>query len=107
EYVQIADMPANFPNAIMNHINNYTVGLTVPEETKDFADVRLCGTGTLVEIKGHYGILTAYHVIEWIFALTEALIKKGFKKPNDTKEIGLVLDKNLGRAKFDLQYLDV
>ena len=107
EYVQLSDIPPDFFDSITKHINNYTVGLTVPEETRYSANVRLCGTGTLVEINGHYGILTAYHVIEGLLRLTEELIKIGSKKSSDVKEIGLILDQNLHRPKFPLPYLNI
>lgn len=107
KYVQLSDIPPDFFDSITKHINNYTVGLTVPEETRYSANVRLCGTGTLVEINGHYGILTAYHVIEGLLRLTEELTKIGSKKPSDIKEIGLILDQNLHRPKFPLPYLNI
>jgi len=81
EAVRLSDIPQEFFESISRHIANYTVGFVQPDGTSSSADVVLHGSGTLVEIDGVYGILTAHHVME-------ALLKRG-------EEIGLVLSPNL------------
>jgi hypothetical protein len=102
EQIKVSDIPPEFFDSIMKHISNYTVGFTLPEETIHSADVALCGTGTLVEFNGHYGILTAHHVMEALDKRTDELVKKGSK---NSKEIGLIIAPGLHNYKIPLQHL--
>ena len=72
--MKLTDIPDKLYNPVTRHIYNYTIGITAPEETSLSAYVQLCGSGTLVEINGIYGILTADHVLEYIKDVTKAAL---------------------------------
>jgi hypothetical protein len=61
-------MPHDLSDPILSYISNFAVGLVVREEGKGS---RVLGSGTLVSMEGHRGILTCGHVAEIYGALHE------------------------------------
>ena len=57
-------------------ISDFMIGLVRIYETDSGQDADLAGSGTLVQFDDTYGILTAYHVLEYL---------------RNTQEIGLIL----------------
>jgi len=90
EEVRFADIPHELFESVTRQLSNYTVAFFRIEETPSTEDAVLLGSGTLVEIDGVYGILTAHHVME-------VLPKKG--------DVGFLLFSNLHRYTISADFL--
>ena len=64
--IRITDIPSDFFESTARRIINYLIGIVKIIETEPKEDVILIGSGTLVDINGTLGILTAQHVIDAI-----------------------------------------
>jgi hypothetical protein len=62
--IRITDIPSNFFESATKRIIDYLIGIVriIGNEPKE--DAILIGSGTLVDINGTFGILTAQHVID-------------------------------------------
>ena len=82
ESMKITDIPVDMIKEASKQICHYTVGIVKIQKTLSSEDTILTGSGTLVEIDGTFGILTAHHVI---------------KELPSHGEIGLILSEQLHR----------
>lgn len=82
ESIKITDIPVHMIKEVSKQICHYAVGIVKIQKKLSSEDAILTGSGTLVEIDGTFGILTAHHVIE-------ELPSHG--------EIGLILSEQLHR----------
>jgi hypothetical protein len=80
----VTDIPREFLDAAKDEVMHFCIGITLMTQGKDENDLVLRGSGTLVDIGGNLGILTAQHVVE-------AIPENG--------EVGLVLSKQLHNFK--------
>ncbi len=62
--IRITDIPSEFFQSATKRIINYLIGIVRIIETERKEDAVLIGSGTLVDINGTLGILTAHHVID-------------------------------------------
>jgi hypothetical protein len=76
EELLIRDVPKELREEIAKYISDFVVGFAKFRDTNLGQDAELAGSGTLVQIDGVYGILTAYHVLENL---------------PDTGDVGLIL----------------
>jgi hypothetical protein len=88
--IKIVDIPNEFFESTTKRIVNYLIGMVKPIETENRKDAELIGSGTLVDINGVLGVLTAQHVID-------ALPSHGL--------LGLILSEKLHRPEVDVQTL--
>jgi hypothetical protein len=87
--LRITDIPADFFETATRDIFNYSIGLvSVTKEDKE-ENAKIIGSGTLVDINGVSGILTAEHVIDAFpsdgeigFVISEKLHKFSLKVQN-------------------------
>lgn len=90
EEIKFSDIRQELFASVTRQLSNYTVGFMRIEGTSSVEDAILLGSGTLVEVDGVYGILTAHHVME-------VLPKKG--------ELGLLLFSDLHRYTMNADFL--
>jgi len=62
--INITDIPSEFFESAARRIINYLIGIVKIIETEGKEDVVLMGSGTLVDINGVFGIITAQHVMD-------------------------------------------
>jgi hypothetical protein len=62
--IRITDIPPEFYQSATRRIIDYLIGIVRITETQHKEDAVLIGSGTLVDINGTLGILTAHHVID-------------------------------------------
>ncbi len=84
------DIPADFFESTTREIINFTIGIVKIIENRTTENAILIGSGTLVDVNGIFGILTAQHVID-------ALPSHG--------NLGLIVSEKLHRPIVDAQTL--
>jgi hypothetical protein len=62
--LHISDIPQQFLNQICQELSLYSIGLVGLNQGQDSEEVKFLGSGTLIEVEGITGILTADHVTE-------------------------------------------
>ncbi len=92
EGIKVTDIPLDFYNSATKQIINYGIGIVKVIEKETTEDAILIGSGTLVDIKGNLGILTAQHVIDAL--------------PIDGN-IGFIISEQLHKFSLDVRVLPV
>jgi hypothetical protein len=92
ERIKIAEIPSPFLEKIAEILGWYLVGFTGIHQAGNIEEARLLGSGTLIEIDGVHGVLTAQHV---------TAIFKNFEN------IGMILLPNEHRFFIERKYLRV
>jgi hypothetical protein len=90
--IKVSAIPRTFYESVTRHIINFAIGIVKVLDTEKAEDAILIGSGTLVDLEGIYGILTAQHVID-------ALPSMG--------QIGFIISENLHKYTLDAQTLAV
>lgn len=88
--IRITDISSEFFQSATKRIINYLIGIVRIIETERKEDAVLIGSGTLVDINGIFGILTAQHVID-------ALPSHG--------NLGFIVSEQLHRPSIEAQAL--
>jgi len=84
------DIPKNIFTSRVEYISWYTVGMRSINESLD--ENKHIGSGTLIDIEGHKGILTARHVIHCL---------------KDSEKIGLNLSPKLHSYEIEKRYVEI
>jgi len=90
--VRIHPIPSEILEPISNELFWYSIGLLKLEKGKDGEEAEILGSGTLIEIDGLFGILTAHHVTRDIRKISE---------------IGLVISSDITDYTIKTKYLGV
>lgn len=88
--IKLTDIPEEFLNSVTHEILNYSIGMVNVIENESTEDALLIGSGTLINVGGIHGILTAEHVID-------ALPSHG--------EIGFIISEKLHKFSLRTQAL--
>lgn len=81
KHLGITDIPSEFLESVGREILNFTVGIVRLTNREGVEDLALLGSGTLIDMDGKLGILTAQHVIEEI--------------PRKNRDIGFLLSEKV------------
>jgi hypothetical protein len=90
--VRIHPIPPEILEAISNELFWYSIGLVKLERQLNGEEAEILGSGTLVAIKGAFGILTAQHVTECV---------------RNVPEIGLIISDEVHQYSIETKYLHI
>ena len=62
--IQLADVTSELTREAEEQISDFLIGFVRVMQRGAVPDASICGSGTLIEVDGMYGILTAQHVLE-------------------------------------------